>query len=93
MGYLLEVNEETEPEEVTKFSYEATDNDGNVRTLDISPYEGYNLSLSMAVVELGFPDRNTINSIGPLTREDIRSLWNENLGHRPFPNMCDNGDI
>ena len=56
-----------------------------MKSLDLSPYGTWDFDLMAAVIELGFPTRKDINSIGPLNREDVERLWREKHGDKPMP--------
>jgi len=79
-GWHIEADDSnSEPHEVIKIDYDAVHTDGRRVQLDVSPYRPLSERTFHQLVDLGFPRRV---SNGPLTPEQVESLWKEQFDGR-----------
>jgi len=74
-GWHYEVDEDEEWGEVTKLWHYAVHEDGRRQELDLSPYlQNVPQDVFNKLIDLGFPTRKVISSIGPMGVKEVRNL-------------------
>jgi len=84
-GWEIDIWEDREEDNIKLF-HDAR-KDGKSMMLDLSPYGTWDYDLCAAMIDLGLPSRETIDSIGPLHREDVETLWRAKFGDKPMPTI------
>lgn len=75
-GHVCEIWEDRE-EDNCKLFHDVTMPDGRQLCADISPYFTDSKVLVEMWIDLDYPTRKVINSIGPLNQKDLERLWKE----------------
>jgi hypothetical protein len=85
-GNKIEIDQDVQ-DDCIKLIHSFVTPDGQRVDVDLSPYSTDDPSLVAAMIDLGNPTRESINSIGPFRREDVERLWKEKFGERPMPEV------
>lgn len=84
-GWEIDIWEDREDDNIKLFH--DVIKDGSRALLDLSPYGTNDPNLCAAMIDLDFPSRHDIGSIGPLHRKDVERLWSEQFGDSPMPTI------